>query len=91
MAFQLLTRLNFSRRARENLVPDAVVKLAFDDGLSPAKAWRTHLGLTQGEVAKRMDVSQSAYAQLEGSRKIRKDSRERIARALGIKAGQLDF
>ena len=72
-------------------VPDAVVKLAFDDGMAPAKAWRTHLLLTQAQVAARMGVTQSAYAQLESSAKLRKASREKIAAALGINAQQLDF
>lgn len=75
----------------QDLVPDAVVQLAFDQGMSPAKAWRTHLQLTQTEVARRMDVSQSAYAQLEAKPNLRKTSRERIAAALGISPGQLDF
>lgn len=74
-----------------DLVPDAVVKLAFDEGMSPAKAWRTHLDLTQAEVARRMGITQSAYAQLEASEKLRKSSREKIATALGISPGQLDF
>ena len=75
----------------QDLVPHAVVQLAFDQGMSPAKAWRTHLQLTQTEVARRMDVSQSAYAQLEAKPNLRKTSRERIAAALGISPGQLDF
>lgn len=75
----------------QDLVPDAVVKLAFEDGMSPAKAWRTHLDLTQADVALRMGVTQSAYAQLEASQNLRKASREKIAEALGISAGQLDF
>lgn len=75
----------------QDLVPDAVVKLAFEDGMSPAKAWRTHLELTQADVALRMGITQSAYAQLESSEKLRKSSREKIAAALGLSAGQLDF
>lgn len=74
-----------------DLVPDVVVKLVFDDGIAPAKAWRTHLLLTQAEVAARMGVAQSAYVQLESSAKLRKASREKIAAALGISAKQLDF
>jgi predicted transcriptional regulator len=74
-----------------DLIPDDVVKLAFDAGMTPAKAWRTHLKLTQREVADRMGTTQSAYAQLEGSNGRRKSSRERIAAALGIQPGQLDF
>jgi len=81
-----------ARYQRDNdLVPHEVVTAAFDDGMTPAKAWRTHLGLTQAEVSERMGISQSAYAQLEVSDKLRKSSRERIAAALGISAGQLDF
>jgi DNA-binding XRE family transcriptional regulator len=92
-AFVVVPYAEFVKRFEESgdLVPDAVVKLAFDDGMSPAKAWRTHLELTQGDVAARMGISQSAYAQLESSPKLRKSSRERIAAALGIAAGQLDF
>lgn len=78
-----------------DLVPDPVVKLAFDEGMSPAKAWRTHLGFTQEEVATALGITQSAHAQLEVSaspgRRSRRSSRERIAKALGISAGQLDF
>lgn len=74
-----------------DLVPDAVVKLAFDGGMTPAKAWRTHLGLTQDEVSSRLGVTQSAYAQLEASANLRKSSREKISTALRITPGQLDF
>lgn len=101
MSFEQITEAAKVKRARVrqlgsfkesgDLVPDAVVKLAFDDGMSPAKAWRTHLELTQGDVAALMGISQSAYAQLESSPKLRKSSRERIAAALGIASAQLDF
>ena len=33
------------------------------------RAWREHLGLTQGEVSSRMGMSQSAYSQQEGNAK----------------------
>ncbi len=74
-----------------DLVPHAVVKLAFDGGMAPAKAWRTHLLLTQAEVAARMGVAQSVYVQLESNAKLRKAPREKIAAALRINAKQLDF
>jgi DNA-binding XRE family transcriptional regulator len=92
-AFVVLPYDEFVKRFENegDLVPDAVVKLVFDGGMSPAKAWRTHLGLTQNEVAKRIGVTQSAYAQLETSSRLRKGSRENIANALGISSGQLDF
>lgn len=92
-AFVVVPYAEFVARFEQSgdLVPDAVVKLAFDDGMAPAKAWRTHLLLTQAQVAARMGVTQSAYAQLESSAKLRKASREKIAAALGINAQQLDF
>lgn len=74
-----------------DLVPNEVVKLVFDDNMTPAKAWRVHLEVTQAEMALRMGITQSAYAQLERSEKPRKTSREKMATALGIRLGQLDF
>jgi len=73
-----------------DLIPHEVVSHTVD-GMTPVKAWRTHLDMTQADVAQRMGISQSAYAQLEVSDKLRKSSRERIAAAMGISAGQLDF
>lgn len=75
----------------EKTVPSPVVNMVFDNDWTPARAWREHLKLTQAVVAERMRVSQSAYAQLEASKKIRKSSRVKIANALGISQEQLDF
>ena len=72
-------------------VPDAVVLSVLEGGMSPAKAWRTHLELTPAEVAQRMGISQDAYAQLEAQENPRKGSREKIALALGISSSQLDL
>ncbi|MFP3502339.1 helix-turn-helix domain-containing protein [Burkholderia sp. SIMBA_062] len=71
-------------------IPHAVVSRTVD-GATPARAWREHLGLTQAEVAERLGVSQSAYAQQEASERLRKSSRAKIAAALGIADEQLDF
>ncbi|TAN12284.1 MAG: XRE family transcriptional regulator [Burkholderiaceae bacterium] len=72
-------------------VPDAVMKRAFDDGMSPATAWRTHPGPTQTKVMQRIGITQSACAQCEASKRPRTSSREKMAAALGISPGQLDF
>lgn len=61
------------------------------DGATPAKAWREHLGLSQGDVAGRLGISQSAYSQQEASDKLRKSSLKKIAAALGLELEQLDF
>jgi DNA-binding XRE family transcriptional regulator len=77
--------------AHADSIPDEVAQFALQAGSHPAKAWRFHLRLTQAEVAKRMGITQSAYAQLEASVNMRKSSRAKIAAALGITAKQLDF
>ena len=79
------------RAKGEPTIPADVVNFAMDHDVSAARAWREHFGLTQAEVAARMDVTQSAYAQLEGRKTVRKTSREKIATALGISETQLDF
>ena len=65
------------------------VAVRIEAGETPARAWREHLELTQAEVASRMGISQSAYAQLEASPKCRPASRRKIAEALGIPASYL--
>lgn len=72
------------------LIPHAVISSTID-GATPVRAWREHLGLTQTELATRLGISQSAYAQQESSKRLRKSSLERIAAALGITPAQLDF
>ena len=72
-------------------IPNEVAELVLKNGYPPAKAWREYLDLTQAEVACRMAVSQSAYAQLEGSDRLRVTSRQKIATAMGLEAEQLDL
>ncbi|AMR77665.1 helix-turn-helix domain-containing protein [Cupriavidus nantongensis] len=74
----------------EPTIPNEVVGLMIDHDYTPARAWREHLRLTQTEVAERLGISQSAYAQQESSTKLRKSSLEKIAAALGISVAQLD-
>ncbi|MPW04793.1 helix-turn-helix domain-containing protein [Paraburkholderia sp. CNPSo 3155] len=78
------------RNADRNLIPNDVVSRTVD-GASPVRAWRELLGFTQADIAARLGISQSAYAQQENSDRLRKSSREKIAAALGISAKQLDF
>lgn len=83
-------RLQQKRRLNSG-VPHEVVNLAFDRDLSPMAAWREHLHLTQSELAKRMGITQSAYAQMERSQKPRPATLARAARAMGITADQLNW
>lgn len=80
------------RERAEHLVPQEVVEHVVMEEMTPIRAWREHLGLTQAEVASRMDISQSAFAQMEASSaKVRKSTLRKIAGALGIHVEQLDF
>jgi len=72
-------------------VPHEVVGYMVKEQCSPAAAWRKHLGLTQTEVARRIGITQAAYAQQETAKKPRKATRENIARALGIAPALLDL
>lgn len=75
----------------ENGVPSEVVDIMFDKNCSAVRAWREYLNLTQAEVARKLDISQSAYSQYEASERLRKSTREKIAEALGINYQQLDI
>lgn len=79
-----------SQAQSEGLIPHAVISSTVD-GATPVRAWREYLGLTQADVATRLGISQSAYAQQENSERLRKTSIERIAAALGITPAQLDI
>lgn len=72
-------------------IPLEVVDKALDKEWSSSRAWREYLELTQTEVAQRMGIAQGSYAQLEAKKTIRKSSRVKIAKALGIDESQLDF
>ncbi len=91
-AFVVIPYATFVARYAESnaLIPHAVVS-ATVDGATPMKAWREHLGLTQGEVAIRLGVSQSAYAQTESAARPRRTTLRRVAAAFGIQFEQLDF
>ena len=79
-----------ARSDEEVLLPHEVVKLSTLGGMSLIRAWREHLGLTQGEIARRMGISQPAYAKFEA-----KDAQprvvtcKRIAEAMGVEWEQL--
>lgn len=69
------------------LVPNEVVGFIIRDNMTPFRAWREYLGLTQAEVAERAEMTQAALSQIEsGEHKARKATREKLARAMGITA-----
>ena len=81
------------RRPDEQVtIPHEVVKRSTLGGVSPVRAWREYLGLTQAEVATRMGVSQSAFAQMEApDGKPRMNTLKKVASALGVVTEQLKW
>lgn len=78
------------RPDEEVTLPHEVVRLSTLGGLSLVRAWREHLGLTQDEVARRMGISQPAYAKMESKTTLpRVTTCKRIADAMGIEWEQL--
>jgi DNA-binding XRE family transcriptional regulator len=70
-------------------IPNEVVNATFDKDISPVRAWREHLMLTQDVVAERMGITQGAFAQMEAAKRPRKATLEKIARAMGLSLEQL--
>jgi len=71
------------------LIPNEVVGMVIEQNMTPIRAWREHLGLTQAEVAERLNITQTAYAQLEASQHPRKSTLQRVSTTLGIMPQQL--
>lgn len=91
-AFVVLPYADYiASRSPTDLVPNEVVGYVVKDGLTAIAAWRRHLDLTQAEMARRLGISQSAYAQQETVERPRKATREKIAAALGIPMQLLDL
>ena len=81
-----------ARAEMQPAVPHAVVRRLVDDDVSPIRAWREYLGLTQRQVAERLDISQAAFAQKEKpSANLRPKTLKAVAGALGIHEAQLDI
>ncbi len=74
----------------EVAIPHEVVGLVVKKGMILVKAWRTYLGLTQAEVAKKASISQAALSQMEkGEKGLRTNTLEKLAAAMGLKVEQL--
>jgi DNA-binding XRE family transcriptional regulator len=76
----------------EPTIPNTVVQRIFDDKISPVRAWREHLGLTQKDIADRLGITQAAFAQQEKpDAKLRPKTLKAIATAMGLVTEQLDI
>ena len=58
--------------------------------MSLIAAWRAYRGMTQGELANRMGVSQPAVAQIEkGQARLKQRTLDKAAKALDVRPEQL--
>lgn len=79
-------------KEKEPTVPNEVAGRVLKEHISPVRAWREYLGLTQADVAARLNVSQSAFAQMEAPEaKPRLNTLRKIAVALGLAVEQLKW
>lgn len=74
----------------EVTVPHEVVGLVIKNQMTLLKAWRTYLGLSQEEVARKAGITQSALYQMEKlDNKKRSATLEKLAKALSLFIEQL--
>jgi DNA-binding XRE family transcriptional regulator len=72
------------------VIPLAVSRTANMENKSLARAWREYKGLSQADMAERMDISRPAYAQLEAKgANLRATTVHRLAAALDVQWEQL--
>jgi len=82
--------LDAVQAANDPTVPHEVAARVLKDQVSPIRAWRDYLGLTQAEVAARLQVSQPAFAQMEAPEaKPRMNTLKKVATALGLTPAQI--
>lgn len=74
----------------DNSTPHEVMRLHVKNDWSLIRAWREHLGITQAEMARRLEIRQPSYAAMEApDAKPKKATRARIASAMGISLEQI--
>lgn len=74
----------------DDSIPHEVMRLHVKNDWSLIRAWREHLGITQAEMARRLEIRQPSYAAMEApDAKPKKATRERIAAAMGVSLEQI--
>lgn len=71
-------------------IPMQVRQLAIDHD-SALKAWMIYLGVSQEELAQRLNLTQPAISQYCNRKKHQKGTLVKVSNALGIKVEQLNF
>ena len=76
--------------AEEATIPHEVVGLIINKGMNLVKAWRTYLGITQSEIAKKAGISPAALSQMENTdNSLRTATLEKLAIAMNLSLDQL--
>lgn len=89
--FKRVQNLLEADKASATGIPQEVVEAHVLNSIPMIRAWREYMGITQGELAARMGVSQAAVAKLEKPcAKPRATTLQKIATALDILPSQLD-
>lgn len=79
-----------TRIPADGSVPHEVMRLQVKNSWSLVRAWREYLGITQLQMASRLEIRQPSYAAMEAvDAKLKKITRERIAHALGVSLEQV--
>ena len=77
-------------RDEETTIPHEVVGMVVKKGMNLVKAWRTYLGMTQAEVAKKASITQAALSQMEKTdNELRTATLEKLADAMGLSVEHL--
>lgn len=70
-------------------IPNEVRCLIDARGMTPVAAWRTHLGISQIDMADRLGVTIGQYHRLDRAEWLHRATLESIADKMGIELGQL--
>lgn len=74
----------------DETIPHEIVTLVIKKGMNLVKAWRTYLGLTQSDIAKKAGITQAALSQMEKDENtLRTSTLEKLAEAMGLSVDQL--
>ena len=73
----------------QTYIPHGVVEILISEDCSLTRAWRKYLGIQPHQLAAQLGISYAAYIQHEKSHNLRKPTRNKIAKVLGIDSRQL--
>lgn len=89
--YKRLQKQILSHKKDEEGTPLSVVELAFKQKISSIKAWRKYLGLTQSEIAKKLNITQACFSKYESSESLPNPIKRKIAKVMGLTFDQLDW